>query len=136
VPPHSDIAVTTSESRAVTLSAIPSSVTEARVFTRRSLAGWHLTDLTESVLVSVNELVTNAVLHGREPITLSLESHGNDLLVEVQDCSPQLPSIAPPSRTRTGGRGLRIVAALSGKWGMRRLPGGGKAVWAEFSTTR
>jgi anti-sigma regulatory factor (Ser/Thr protein kinase) len=136
VSPQPETAHRTSAARAVTLPGSPSSVSEARAFARRSLAGWHVTESIDSVLVSVNELVTNAVLHGREPITLSLEPLANGLRVEVADCSPQLPKVAAPSRTRTGGRGLRIVAALSRKWGMRRLPNGGKAVWAEFPTTR
>lgn len=119
--------------RALALASAPDSLTNARDFTRRALDGWQLPDLTDDVLLAVNELVTNALLHGNEPIMLVLEPSGHGVRVQVSDQSPQMPDTPPPSRTATSGRGLAIVSAISRDWGAHRLDAGGKAVWAEFT---
>ncbi|MFJ4684835.1 SpoIIE family protein phosphatase [Streptomyces sp. NPDC091377] len=94
----------------------------------------------DDTLAVVSELVTNAVVHAGTDVELAcrLEPGTGDLVVEVGD---HQPSRAPgdgstaddPAHegTSEGGRGLRLVAALSQEWGVsyRR---GGKTLWARI----
>jgi hypothetical protein len=38
----------------------------------------------------------------------------------------------PPSATRSSGRGLHLIDALTAAWGVEPAPEGGKTVWAEL----
>jgi anti-sigma regulatory factor (Ser/Thr protein kinase) len=83
----------------------------------------------------VSELVTNAVIHGREPIYLELQIRGDALRIEVYDADANATGVVPPSpRTdaTVGGRGLRIVDVLAQEWGVKPL-GQGKTVWASVA---
>ncbi|MFD8979044.1 ATP-binding protein [Streptomyces sp. NPDC059564] len=43
---------------------------------------------------------------------------------------PRAPRIAPDGDPLgEGGRGLRLVRAVTDRWGVLPLPGGGKTVW-------
>jgi anti-sigma regulatory factor (Ser/Thr protein kinase) len=112
---------------------------EAASFARRAMARaaelWLLDrEMTETALLLVSELATNAIRHGAPPVRLSLRLEMNRLRVEVTDSSPTLPHLDQPSPDHTGGRGLHIVQQLAAKWGAsaspRRL---GKTVWFELS---
>jgi anti-sigma regulatory factor (Ser/Thr protein kinase) len=84
------------------------------------------TDL--SLLVS--ELVTNACVHGADPILVHLDVDHWRVRVEVEDGSPMMPEAQRPDARSTIGRGLLIVESLSRAWGAERV-GAGKVVWAE-----
>lgn len=78
----------------------------------------------------VSELVTNACVHGADPITIRLDTNSTRVRVEVEDNSPDdLPEVRRPSGRDTQGRGLLIVESLSHLWGTERTPTG-KVVWA------
>jgi anti-sigma regulatory factor (Ser/Thr protein kinase) len=83
-----------------------------------------LTASAEASLV-VGELVTNAVVHGAPPITLSAIPHGRALRVEVHDGRPDL---GPPA---ADSRGLRLVEAVALQWGVQARADG-KVVWADL----
>jgi anti-sigma regulatory factor (Ser/Thr protein kinase) len=113
---------------------------EGASFARRAMARtaelWRLDrELTETALLLVSEVATNAIRHGTPPVRLSLKLDRNRLRVEVTDSSPTLPELADPGPDQTSGRGLHIVAQLAGSWGAssspRRL---GKTVWFELSS--
>jgi two-component sensor histidine kinase len=80
-------------------------------------------DLTETAMLVVSELVTNAYAAaaslGRESlIDLSLRLGDDRLRVEVSDASPRVPVRSPwPDAITETGRGLDLVDALSGEWG-------------------
>ena len=80
----------------------------------------------------VSELVTNAVVHGKGAIVLEAKLVDDDAVhLEVIDEGHQeIGSIHPrePAGLDTGGRGLRIVAALSRRWGAHE---GTTHVWAD-----
>lgn len=59
---------------------------------------------------------------------------GDRLRVGVEDDSPTMPVLASPSVRALGGRGLQLVAGLSGDWGVARRANGrpGKRVWFEL----
>jgi anti-sigma regulatory factor (Ser/Thr protein kinase) len=81
----------------------------------------------------VSELVSNAVIHAKSDMVLSLSHDPGSLHVEVEDHGADRPVV----HTRTGpcdpifGRGLDIVSALASSWGVRPTSGG-KAVWFEL----
>jgi hypothetical protein len=79
----------------------------------------------EDVHVVAGELVTNAVVHGRPPVSMRAELVGDRLRVEVDDCDD---SMGTPS---DGSRGLLLVGHLSADWGVTPN-GAGKTVWAEI----
>jgi anti-sigma regulatory factor (Ser/Thr protein kinase) len=72
----------------------------------------------------VSELVTNAIRHGGQAgvaVRLTVRASLETLRVEVTDCGAGFdPSrLAAPSRERSGGWGLPIVAALAHRWGVK-----------------
>ena len=88
----------------------------------------------EDLLLVVSELVTNAVVHGAEPIRVTMVRAPERVRVEVTDgaaaASPH-GNPRPPTDAETG-RGLSVVTRLAVAWGWRATPGNGKTVWAEL----
>lgn len=82
-------------------------------------------------MLVISELVTNAVSHGRSPVTVGLRLGADHLLVEVEDEDHQPPVLQQPGWEALGGRGLLLVDALSRAWGSAPCPTG-KIVWAEL----
>ncbi|MEH3076503.1 MAG: ATP-binding protein [Quadrisphaera sp.] len=85
--------------------------------------------LTESVVLVVSELVTNAVRHAPGPLELLLEADATSASVGVRDTSPVDPELVDPYDG--GGRGMLVVATLAVRWHVERVPGG-KVVWAHL----
>lgn len=79
----------------------------------------------------VSELVTNACIHGADPVILRLEIGATRARVEVEDSVPEWPGVQSPSDRDPGGRGLLIVDTVSHVWGIQDSATGGKIVWAE-----
>ncbi|MEW9264547.1 ATP-binding protein [Kineococcus endophyticus] len=75
-----------------------------------------------------SEVVANAVLHGREPLTLTVQCEPGEVTVEVTDASPDLPVLKQVAAEATGGRGVALVDALAQRWGAERR-GQGKRTW-------
>ncbi|TYK44960.1 ATP-binding protein [Actinomadura decatromicini] len=127
----------------------------ARALTRHALREWHVTgpaDADDIVLI-VDELVTNAVVHGDGPVRLTLRLDGptdgpldgppvrRRLSGDVHDDGVRTPAEAPapptgaqPPDWSEAGRGLLLVAALATAHGTRPDPADqtgktGKTVW-------
>ena len=113
------------------LSDEPDGARRARAFARRrlSVAAALLTD----VELAVSELVSNAMLHGAPPVEVRVLPLGDGARVEVADQSQRRLVMPVPSSDAMTGRGLALVAALSSRWGVEPVQGGGKVVWAELS---
>jgi two-component sensor histidine kinase len=90
------------------------------------------TDRVRDAVLMVSELITNAVRHTRTRLALEISFEGPVLRVAVHDDAPGLPAAPAEDLHATGGRGLRIVAALSRRWGWTPVAHG-KAVWFEIS---
>ncbi|MDI5964938.1 ATP-binding SpoIIE family protein phosphatase [Streptantibioticus silvisoli] len=114
----------------------PAAVGDARDRTTRQLQDWGLDDLAFTTELIVSELVTNGIRHAEPPVVLRLIRDHDTLVCEVTDGSSSAPHLTRAPDSAEGGRGLMITAQLvAGRWGVRYDSTGGKAIWAEQSTT-
>lgn len=108
----------------------------AREAAREALSSWRLAHLTDTAVLLVSELVTNAVLHARTDgtgVALQLELRGIWLRIEVHDADPRGPQPRTPSGLDESGFGFVLVDSLADSWGVRETEHG-KAVWVELDT--
>ncbi|MET9862475.1 ATP-binding protein [Streptomyces smyrnaeus] len=125
----------------------PTEVGRARRWARARLAGAGVDadeSLSETLILLISELVTNAVVHTGCPAVLCMllprrcgggtahEAVGS-VRVEVADASSRAPRRRQAEGEDTGGRGLELVSGLADRWGWEHEPGG-KRVWCELDT--
>jgi len=92
---------------------------------------FHVQADPDRVGLVVTELLTNALLHGREPVEIHASTVEDHLRIEVHDSSEAVPHQRRAQPTDVTGRGLMLVAGLVERWGVDQS-GDGKFVWAEF----
>jgi anti-sigma regulatory factor (Ser/Thr protein kinase) len=110
----------------------PSSVGAARRFIAARTAAWSFPEpATDQLVLIGSELVTNAVLHARTELTLTLELREDRVRISVTDRSHAPATLRHYRPDALTGRGLGVVAALSDRWGVSTAPDG-KVVWAEL----
>ncbi len=151
-PPVRSGAVTTSPgqpprrgtwSRQLTMTAQPSAAPWARRMLRHLLREWQLEPVSDTALLLVSELITNAVAAsgpdgpeapaaGRPMIALTVRCTAASLLLEVWDPSPAPPVPQEADLSGDCGRGLLIVECLADQWG-HRAADRGKVVWCEVA---
>jgi len=107
---------------------------------RKQIAGllrledWPDTDV-EDVVLAVNELMTNAFMHGSPPYEVRGVFNGN-AVVRVRDGDAgHVPEVRPLDVRSQHGRGLRIVDAIAASW-TTVLDAGGKTIIARFERSR
>ncbi len=116
------------------LGSEPDAVPRARHFVTRVLISAGIADSAETALdaeLVVTELVTNALLHARPPVTVRVGLLDPGVRIEVSDpfrLSPVRPLANLEAMT---GRGIALVEALSLRWGVDASVEG-KVVWAEL----
>ena len=116
----------------VALPRSPSSVAAARRFIEARAAAWSFPEQASEQLVLIgSELVTNAVLHARTGLTLTLELRDDRVRISVMDRSKAPATLRHYRPDALTGRGLGVVAALSDSWGVSAAADG-KVVWAEL----
>lgn len=117
------------------LRASSSAPSQARTFVAEQLHAdlgeLYEQSLCDDALLLTSELVTNAVLHARTGVELSVVTGDHGIHVEVADDDPGLPRQRRAGLEGLGGRGLALVAALAGDWGVRLAPPG-KVVWFDL----
>ncbi|SCF60980.1 SpoIIE family protein phosphatase [Streptomyces sp. Ncost-T10-10d] len=106
----------------------------ARAFATGVLTSWRFpVELCDLGVLAAGELVANSLKHGTPPMRLGLRRTDRRLIIEVTDGDDHLPRLRRADPADEAGRGISIVATIATSWGSRRTPGGGKAVWCEFT---
>ncbi|MFF7469402.1 ATP-binding protein [Streptomyces sp. NPDC008092] len=110
----------------------------ARLPANGQLRSWGLP--SEDAAHVVAELAANAAPHGRmtgRGFRLLVYVVGTTVRTGVTDtCEERHPRPQLPSPEDENGRGLVIVEALAGRWGVSLGPRPRKTVWAELTVTR
>jgi anti-sigma regulatory factor (Ser/Thr protein kinase) len=95
-------------------------------------------NFVDAALLAASELLTNSVIHTtNDTCHLAAWYHPEPpaLRVEVNDTNPTLPTLQHSASPTEGGRGLRIVQAVTTRWGVNPHPQG-KTVWFEIDQPR
>jgi anti-sigma regulatory factor (Ser/Thr protein kinase) len=124
-----------SVTRGVQLPTTPDAVPTARALLRDVLDGSVLAHRVEDGELALSELVTNAVLHGRDPLAVQFVLADGVLRVEVGDANPVSPSFSMLDQTAVTGRGLLLISAVADRWGVEPSSPG-KVVWFELLAGR
>ncbi|MGN6132439.1 MAG: ATP-binding protein [Nocardioidaceae bacterium] len=96
----------------------------ARGFVQSTLCREHAQTAEAVVTLLTDELVTQALLYGAPPVTVTLRCEDSEVTVEVSDAAPE-----PPERTAPDHELSRLlVDKISHSWGVERAEGG-KTVW-------
>ncbi len=108
------------------------SARQARRFVDETLRRWNCDDLLETVELLVSELVTNAVIHARSDVDVSVQLLSDRVRIEVCDQSSEGIRRRELTADGSSGRGIAMVESLALAWGVttRRA---GKAVWFEVA---
>ena len=109
----------------------PSSARQARVIVAEAFTEAGFAHRLSDAELAISEVVTNAVLHGRAPITLRVVLQGDGVRVQVHDASPVSPAFSMLDPTAVTGRGLLLVSAVADCWGVDPDTSG-KTVWFGF----
>jgi anti-sigma regulatory factor (Ser/Thr protein kinase) len=124
------------ESSVLVLPFTPASVGVARRRLVSDLieAGIYGSTISDAALV-LSELLSNALRHGAplpgSCLRVAWHIDADSVRVSVSDGGgPNRPELGEPTQSTTGGRGLRIVAKLSRRWGSGSDEEG-TTVWAE-----
>ncbi|MDL2075841.1 ATP-binding protein [Streptomyces sp. GXMU-J15] len=114
------------------LPCIPESVGRARALVSSVLNAWGVDgDLADDGEVIVSELLANVVEHTETPLAeVTIERQGDRFIrIGVSDQSHTAPQVKTPDDEGESGRGLRLVATLSLRWGYDTHRWG-KVTWA------
>lgn len=104
--------------------------------TREALSSWD-DEQVASIQLLVSELVTNAVLHGAPPLSLSIDiREAGSVRISVSDASPAPPVLEAFNVDSHRGRGLALVDALADEWGVEPVADDGKSVWFEVAASK
>jgi anti-sigma regulatory factor (Ser/Thr protein kinase) len=94
--------------------------------------GWGFAGLTELEVVT-SEIVTNAIVHAATPSHLTFRRLPTGAVeLAVTDHGGGAPWMRTPTTDDVGGRGLRIVDAVSTSWGVQHGPPDETTVWARL----
>jgi PAS domain S-box-containing protein len=114
------------------LEPMPQSARRARQLVTDVLDEAGQLELTDAATLLVSELVTNAVLHARTGMDVSVFASSQGVRVEVTDHNPLPPQRRGYSTAATTGRGLAMVDMIAERSGTETGGDGGKTVWFEL----
>ncbi len=110
----------------------------ARSLVEYACHAWRLDDLTDRARLIMSEIVSNAVVHARTDLDVTVVLRRDYLILQVRDRSlnePRAPEVDPDSPYAEHGRGLRLVDTLATSWGSS-LGEHGKTVWVSLRHRR
>jgi len=87
-------------------------------------------ELADTLLLVVNELSTNAVLHARTGFVVRFAVDAVQARAQVTDANSRVPRPGLAPADATSGRGLAIIDGSGLQHGIHRHPGG-KTVWLQ-----
>ena len=127
----------TAVSTTATLDAAELSAREARQLVRAVLADARVSaEATETALLLVSELVTNAVLHAAGRPVLDVAVEPERLRISVADTGRGTPQVQTDNPLLSDhGRGMLLVDTLSSRWGSEARQPWGKCVWFELEAS-
>lgn len=132
LPPMPDDRTTPGATVAVhAVAAEPAAVSQARGFLRRTLKDWAVDEeTTETAVLCLSELVTNAVIHTQAGCVVRVSLEGGVLTTTVRDGGGADHASADllDDPLQVHGRGLLLVDALASRWGSE-LDEVGTTVW-------
>ncbi|RPF23298.1 SpoIIE family protein phosphatase [Myceligenerans xiligouense] len=73
-----------------------------------------------TITLLASEILTNALDHGRAPISTVLDIDPARVRVGVRDGSPVRPRMKDPDVREFGGRGIQLLERLASRWGVDR----------------
>ncbi len=103
----------------------PQSAQQVRRFVEEALGDL---PVVHDVVLAASELAANVIRHAQTEFTVSLETGGDRIRLEVSDGSSIIPAVQDLAESY---RGLRLIEAISEDWGVEATESG-KTVWAEF----
>ncbi len=131
------------DERHLVVPAEPFAAAASRHFVAEVLNEWGLVHLAGRAVLLANELVTNAIVHARTDIRLTIRRNpalpGNKqdcVRVEVADSDDRLPVAKAAETTAVAGYGFELVDALAQAWGMHRQEDFTKVIWFELHKGR
>ncbi|HCA84152.1 MAG TPA: histidine kinase [Streptomyces sp.] len=89
----------------------------------------------DTIHLVASELITNAVVHGKGPVTVALYRRRGSLVIDVLDGSPAALKTSCAEADDESGRGLTLVDFLAVRSGWKSSDRG-KHVWAEIALPR
>lgn len=95
------------------------------------LSSAHRSELLDDATLIVSEMITNAIQASASRVRLDIELHRDHIVLGVLDDAAGWPTPRRAPPTATNGRGLAIIEALSGQWGVT-AEAPGKRVWARM----
>lgn len=115
-------------SAATTIQPEPAAVRAGRRFVGQTVRDWGLSGCTDTACLLASEILTNAARCAKNPIGLGIHHCPGDVTVEVTDDDPRRPQHRVAGADDDSGRGLMLVDALAGNWGIMPTCTG-KTVW-------
>jgi PAS domain S-box-containing protein len=110
------------------------SVGAARRQLRAAVEAHGLADAdVEGAELALSEVVTNAIVHTGDEVSVQLWVSSRGIRVEVQDNSPHVPVRRHYAGTAGTGRGLQLLEDVTDRWGTSRSELG-KTVWFEIGS--
>jgi anti-sigma regulatory factor (Ser/Thr protein kinase) len=119
------VRVPKTEVRTLALPPTARSAKEGRRFVVQVLTDWDCAGLIDAAALLASEVITNAVLHARTPLTVTVERTDMDAVqVKVTDGSPHLPRRGKSTADATTGRGVGLLDDLASSWSVRPTAAG------------
>jgi hypothetical protein len=117
------------ERHSLSLRPVPQAPADAREFVAKVCHGWGMKRPVRLAQILISELVSNAVVHARSGLDVTVRRFGEGIELSVRDDGlAKLPADLPPDPR---GFGLQLVEAMSDAWGSAPT-GSGKVVWARL----
>lgn len=117
------------------LGPLPTAIGCGRDHAKLVLGEWGLDHLVDDAVLLVSELLTNAsqALPTPAAIVLRLLANDRQLIIEAwYQWMVEGFELRPAAPDADHGRGSRVVAALSKRWGVGRISESYKVVWCEL----